>query len=526
MTSLTDLDGPALWERFVALCADPEGTQRDFLLDLLAGNAATRFGRAHGFGGIRSVEDFRRQVPLSEWSDYAPLVEEIANGADGVTLAETPVRFVITSGTTGAPKRLPETRASQAAEAVTMKLRFLTLGKDHPRVMQGRTLALAQGGTLGTTPRGIPYGYASGGTLAGTAAEVLQKRLAFPLEVMRLGSSEGADYCLVRFALEHSVAMLIGNNPLRFAGLFELAERRHEDLLRDIRDGTISVDLDTSALLPHARPNPERARELQTRRRPAQYWPELEVLTCWTSGPMAPLVPQALRWCGPDTRVREYGYGASEGKFTIPLRDGQPAGVLATFGIFFEFLPTDGSAPLLAHEVQQGGIYELVLTNSMGLYRYRIHDLVQVVDTFHGTPVLAFVQKAGDVGNMVGEKILASNVLRALDLLGLRARHCHMVPLGDHYLLAVEPDGPVPPDAARRFDDLLSAESLSYGNRRREGLLRAPELAVMEPGWREALVRDAVAQRGGGREQLKLPVFRPDLPHPEMRQAPSSDPSK
>lgn len=53
---------------------DPAATQEAQLLALVRKAADTRFGRDHGFGTIRSVADFQRQVPLRRfediWRDY------------------------------------------------------------------------------------------------------------------------------------------------------------------------------------------------------------------------------------------------------------------------------------------------------------------------------------------------------------------------------------------------------------------------------------------------------------------------
>lgn len=521
------LDGAPLLAHFEELCRDVRATQEEFLRQVLQANAGTRFGREHGFSEMAGSADYRARVPLSEWSDYAASMDALAAGEDGVLLAVPPVWFVATSGTTGKPKMLPETGWSRKADAITMRLRRAALLRDHPRVLQGRVVALALSPVQGRTPRGIPWGPVSGATLADTPRPLLEKLLAFPLEVAQLPPTEDTDYCVMRFAVEHSVTMLVANNPMRFSQLFQLAESRRDDILRDIEQGTLSARV--SLQLPLS-PNPERARQLASMAmRPAEYWPDLELLLCWTGGTMGQFLPEALRWCSPRVKAREFGYGASEGKFTIPVDDSPGVGVLAPYPVFYEFLPAGSTGEtLLADEVEVGGTYELVLTNTMGLYRYRLHDLVRVTGR-HGTaPVLQFLQKSGDLGNIAGEKMSAEVVRSAMRILAerrpdLRARHFQVIPrLSEaRYELALEPEaeGAVLDDgAAALFDEVLSQESPAYLHRREQHLLQEPSVVRMAPGWREAIIRDTLARRGGTRDQLKLPVFRDDLPCAEFAQ--------
>jgi hypothetical protein len=57
--------------REVALARqDAAEAQHRQLLRLLRRAAHTRFGRAHGFEGIRSVEDYQARVPLRRYEDF------------------------------------------------------------------------------------------------------------------------------------------------------------------------------------------------------------------------------------------------------------------------------------------------------------------------------------------------------------------------------------------------------------------------------------------------------------------------
>ncbi len=69
---------------------------------------------------------------------------------------------------------------------------------------------------------------------------------------------------------------------------------------------------------------------------------------------------------------------------------------------------------LEAHELQEGESYYILLTNSGGLFRYNIHDVVQCVGFQGQTPLLAFLHKGAHCTNMAGEKLTEYQVATAV----------------------------------------------------------------------------------------------------------------
>ena len=57
----------ATWRRRALDRQDPADAQRSTLARLLRSGRRTDFGRAHGFASIRTVEDYRRRVPLRSY---------------------------------------------------------------------------------------------------------------------------------------------------------------------------------------------------------------------------------------------------------------------------------------------------------------------------------------------------------------------------------------------------------------------------------------------------------------------------
>jgi hypothetical protein len=54
--------------------------QEATLLRLVATASHTKFGLVHGFGGIRSVDDYQRRVPVREYGEFRPLWQRALEG--------------------------------------------------------------------------------------------------------------------------------------------------------------------------------------------------------------------------------------------------------------------------------------------------------------------------------------------------------------------------------------------------------------------------------------------------------------
>jgi len=522
------------WQEFEKLCEYPEKVQISLLHYILNENRSTKFGIQHDFATIKDVKNFQQNVPLSSWKDYEKYSLLMQEGKEDILFSGKAESFILTSGTSGKQKLIPESSVGRKLKEITDKLRRkFSFNAD---IIQGKILPLVNKASLGYTKGGTPYGTASGLILAGSSPELIQVT-SYPLAILKTDNNESMDYLFMRFSLSWDVRMIIGNNAARVEKLTDFAQINASNLIHDIRTGTLddSYKIETdikAALQKYLLPNPKRADFLQkiidekNSFIPANYWSNLQVICCWLSGSVGASVQNVKKLFSASTKYLEYGYGASEGRFNIPHTPGKSRGTLSIHAAFYEFIPVDSndltSHLLLAHELECGKSYRLVITTTAGLYRYEMKDIVRV-DGFTGkTPDIVFISKCGDIGNIVGEKLSGTTIREAAARVaknrGFEIKHiCAATKASpSRYVFCLELiKSPKNYEDIKDIANALDSElrkDIGYGNRRRDDLLLKPEIRVMPEGWLDSLYEEKMKTTGNTMAQIKLPVIYENIP--------------
>lgn len=510
--------------RFGRAVLDAQKSQADRLRSILAANARTEYGERYGFASVSDVQDYRRQVPVIDYTDIADDVDRIANGERGVLTAEAPRMFAQTSGTSGKPKLIPVTPTCQSrAHSDVMRTWFYRALRDHPRMFAGKIVSLVSPAVEGHTAAGIPFGSTSG-MIYRDMPWLLRRSYVVPYEVFEVDDYGARYYAVIRLALRQPVTFVCTANPSSVAKLCEVADENADDLIRDLRDGTISADLPSrlkSTLASGLRPDPEGARHLEQARHtrdghllPCDYWPDLQLLGCWKGGTVGAYIERLQRWFAPDDAarmvdIRDWGYLSSEARCSVPITDEGAGGVLAVASNFYEFVPTEDvdahpDEPerwtyLGAHEIEQPREYHVLLTTTGGLYRYDINDVIRVVGHEGSTPVIEFVRKGRGMTSLTGEKLSVDQVLegitKAAHEVGVELAHVLAVAVVEdcRYDFLVQPDGEPDDAVARRLlhaiDAKLSEINIEYAGKRASQRLADPRLHIMREGWHDSIKR-------------------------------------
>ncbi len=162
-------------------------------------------------------------------------------------------------------------------------------------------------------------------------------------------------------------------------------------------------------------------------------WPELKIISCWTDG--SSLIPaQRLKEIFPAVNVQGKGLLSTEAPMTIPWT--RANGCVPLWSeVYLECIDVLGNIKPLC-DIAVGDDVEILVSTKGGLLRYRMGDIVRCTHFYKATPVLKFVRRAGDVSDLVGEK-LDSAIVQDLfsDLLNGRLNgHWFLVANSDHYV--------------------------------------------------------------------------------------------
>lgn len=526
-------------QRFLRTVEDPAGVQGKLLLRIIRRHQDTAFGKDHGFASIRNLGDFRRALPIAGYDRIAPYIDRMRRGEFRALLADHTVHmFALTSGTTATRKLIPVNPSYLESYRRGWNLWGLRAFQDHDKVPMTAIVQMSGDWREELTEAGTPCGAVTG--LTATMQNPVIKRLySVPGSAGRIKDPQAKQYLAMRLSMPRQVGMVLAANPSTLVNLARFGNDFSEDLIRDIRDGGISARFDIPADIRAevsrrtSRPNPERAMELERVRKqegalyPKDYWPDWTLLGNWTGGSMGAYLRQYPRYFG-SMPVRDVGLIASEGRMTIPVADSSPSGVLDIVSHFFEFVPEDqiGSAnpqALLAHELEPGKTYFILLTTDYGLYRYDIRDLVKCTGFLGRTPMLEFLNKGAYFSNMTGEKLSEYHVTRAVAL--ALARHdltvasYSVAPIWDEklpsYGLHVEEGELGTPEQAAGFladlEGILQELNVEYASKRSSQRLGPLSLVWLRQGyWAEWDRRRLLATRGAP-EQYKHPCLINDL---------------
>ena len=514
--------------RFEASTKNPRAAQQDKLLQMMRRNKDTDYGRRYGFGSIRSLDDYRRQVPPVSYDDIDGEIKKILAGKEKVLTAEKPLMFAQTSGTTGEAKYIPVTATCRGRDhADTMRTWLYHAISKHPGMFRGQVISMVSPAVEGYTEAGIPYGSASGHIYKNMPRPV-QSTYAIPYSVFLIQDYDAKYYTIMRFSLAANVTFVGTANPSSILKMCEYASEHADDLIQDLAKGTLRQDLDIdpeirSTVEACLKADPGRARLLERARGirsgkllPADYWPNLALLGCWKGGTVGTTVKKLSGWFDPDGRrmvpVRDWGYLSSEARGSIPLSDHGSAGALTVNANFFEFVPVDSLEDhphetdrwqlLGVEDLEIGGEYYVFLTTTGGLYRYDINDVIEVVGNYNSTPTIVFKRKGRGMSSITGEKLSVNQVIVAMESssrkIGVSIDHFKVEPDVENarYIFKVEASKLETTQRhalLREIEAGLVRLNIEYEAKRKSGRLNDPVLQVMKQGWYERQKKALVA---------------------------------
>ncbi|XP_033624241.1 probable indole-3-acetic acid-amido synthetase GH3.9 [Asterias rubens] len=532
-----DLIAPSVYRNLKKVWKYPRKEQDNFLLKLLARDAKTEYGMTHGFSDIKSLQEFREKHPLTKYEHYRDYFTRLADGEKNVCVAATLERFGTSSGTTGKGKLIPMVTSSHFQKANTVLSRLLY----SPDPVQKVAILYSKPAEKFTKSgaRIAPLVFFPDSTISNFFMSAVQNT---PPSGFQISSDFEATYVNMLFALtDKNMGQFFAPFASQVYRGLKMLEDDREMFLEDLTEGRVNpkIQLDEGirrSLDAALTADPARADELRREFAKgfvgimARIWPHLvHMSTIDISGYMKNLEARYSK----GVPLYTSGYGCTEGLIGLNAwKDKTPQQY--TFlpnDMLIELIPEhlspeENPETLLMDEVEVGKRYEIAMTTASGFYRYRMGDVVEVVDFIESCPVFTVSYRTGELLNLRSEKIDVLVVNKAIqeslegwDGATLVEWTCAESPLlyedkndGEYdmfYLLFVELESDIEirlsADQKSLFDKSLRKQHEFYEQYRKVGTICGACVEVVRPGSFNKLKYHIIATSTSSYNQFKIP---------------------
>jgi hypothetical protein len=515
------------------------------LLKILKDNENTEYGKLYNFSEIKSIEDFKKKVPFSNYDSYASYIERMIQNDEENLITSYPVKhYALSSGSVGVPKHIPVTQATMDNYAVYGASVLFGVMDEYYRNTTGKTYK--DGYCLNTieappmmTENGVPKGPISGTALR-DLAEHLTSFITSPADLVFPTEPMDSKYLKLRFALPNrKVTCMTSAFMTSLVDLMTWLESNWESMCDDIEKGVIGESILVSDELRKKfesmfTPDRERAEELRNEFRKGfdeiviRIWPDFQWLGAIGTGGFSQYTLKMRQYTGKNIPYSFLNYAASESLMAVARRTGEDGFVLLPDGGFYEFIPADSDdeeTTLTIDQLEAGKDYEIVVTNLSGFYRYKIKDVIRVKGFYNEAPLVSFLYRKNQMISIAGEKTneeaLRWTISKFQDETGILVRDYSIYADTDskpgRYVLFIEPDKEIEESKIEEYRDtaekLLGQANPSFGQKIMNNTLGKTKLCITQ---QEAymLYRDIMIRKGVSQNQLK-PVRAIDTPMKE-----------
>jgi hypothetical protein len=361
---------------------NPVEAQREVLQDLITHGQYTQFGRKFQFAEIFNIRKFKETVPIHEYEDLKPYIDQIMDGDESV-LWNTPVQwFAKSSGTTNdKSKFIPLTKESIEDNHFQGSKDVLTIYyHDLPNsdLLTGKGLVIGGSHQVHPIKENIQYGDLSG---------VLLQNSPFWSSFIRTP--------------ELSIALM----------------DEWEEKIESLAQSTIHEDVSSIAGVPTwTLVLLKRILAITGKQNIKEVWPNFE-LYIHGGVSFTPYRAQFEKIIGPNCNYLEI-YNASEGFFAAQDRINEEGMLLfLQHGIFYEFMPIEeygktNPKTIGLDKVEREKNYAIIISSNGGLWRYLVGDTIQFVSL---APFRIKVSgRLKQFINAFGEEVISDNTDRAI----------------------------------------------------------------------------------------------------------------
>ncbi len=355
--------------------------QEKLLSKILQDNRDCTYGRLNGFKKTNSYQSFKERVPLVRYEDISSYVSQMMNGEKNILCSDDVTWFAKSSGTSNnRSKYIPVSKnylVNGHLKCTWAMASFIYNEDSGAKLFANKNLIM--GGSLETLPSGLMAGDISA-ILLHHFPPIGRRFYSPDFETALMPDWEEKIKKIAEITIKEKITLL-GGVPTWTLVLLK-------EVLRQSGAGNIS-----------------------------EVWPTLRSYLHGGIGfePYRSEFKKIIPW---ESVVYRNIYNASEGYFAIQNnKDEEGMLLLCDHQIFYEFVPLEeiestNPRAVRIHETQLNQKYAIVITNSSGLYRYIIGDVVMFTSLApYKIRVMGRIQQNI---NVFGEEVMIHNTDQAI----------------------------------------------------------------------------------------------------------------
>ncbi len=362
----------------------PDDVQNEWLLKLMQSARDTEWGKTHDYKSVLNIEQFKNNVPLQDYDSLKPFIDRVRRGEQNILWHSDIKWFAKSSGTTNdkskfipvSEESLDDCHYNGGRDMIAIHCAL------HPetQLFTGKNLALA--GSLVTDHFG------SYESQNGDLSAIVINNLPKWWEFFRAPDMEIALLDKWDEKLDRIAKATVNDNVVSLAGVPSWMLLIMKRVLEE--SGKKSI---------------------------GEVWPNLEVY--FHGGVNFNPYREQFKtiFNKPDLNYLEL-YNATEGFFGIQdQRNSEELLLMLDYGIYYEFIPTDGhqsDKTLSLQEVALDVNYEMVISTTAGLWRYRLGDTIKFTSLYPFR--FKITGRTKHFMNAFGEEIIVDNADKALTI--------------------------------------------------------------------------------------------------------------
>ena len=505
----------------------------EVLFKILNKNSTSKYGEKYNFNSIKSVDEYKSNVPITDYLDYELYINEMLKGEKNILITDDVEFFGHTSGTTGKQKLVPVTKKSREVGSKYMALLIERFAYNNLKNKwnYGRGLMLADTVMTTYSEGGVPICSATSGGMDAIKV-ILPKIYTSPYEVMKIKDKNAALYLHLLFALEDkNLTYISGVFISNVLDALRVLEDNAELLVRDIRRGSIdrnlNIDDETRKKLnKYLKPNAGRADEIELEFSKGfegicrRIWPKLIYIASVTGANFS-IYDDMVNYYTGYLPIYSPAYASTEAMIGINPYISKIRYVIIPDTVFYEFIPVKESnkenpQTYCIDELKVGEKYEIIITSYAGFYRYRLGDVVKVVDYYNNSPEIEFLYRKNQALNMVSEKTTEDHLRESLSktvkefnlsLVDYTTLEDNRITPG-RYVFYLEFNEEIPKSKIKFIENTLDKElqkaNLAYGRFRKNNRLACLSINIVRRNTFDIIKRYLIS-KGVSKSQIKIP---------------------